>query len=262
MNDWYRTTPQTTTRQRGLPGRLALLVVLLLVAVIPVGQAIAPRPATAQEGTAADWAAPRTVYIPATGHHIDGWFLDLWREDCGAAVFGNPVTPEFTRDGAVVQYYEFARFEYWVEGNANGERLVFGDIGADLRPVVVPRLSIGGPAGRAADMTRIAQAWEPLDDDDIRADSDSYRYITETGHGISDGFLRFWEDSGLQWYLGNPITEEYVVGDVHYQVFDRGQMTWQAGGRRDRTGARREAPGEPAASLTATGRPGQRPVLR
>ncbi len=231
MNESHQTNRDHRGPRPRLIGRIALLLVLILTAILPVGLSIAPRQAEAQQATASDWAAPRTVYIPATGQQIDGWFLDLWRENGGASVFGNPVTPEFTRDdGAVVQYYEYARFEFWPQGNADGEQLVFGDIGGDLRPAVVPRLSIGGPNGRAADMTRIARAWEPLEDDEIREDSDSYRYVEATGHSVYDGFLRFWENSGLQWYLGNPITEEYVLGDVHYQVFERGQLTWEEGG--------------------------------
>ncbi|HEV2528201.1 MAG TPA: L,D-transpeptidase family protein [Thermomicrobiales bacterium] len=231
MNDMRHSDRRIAVSQTGLLGRVALLLVLTLVAIIPASLTAAPRAVTAQQVTTSEWSPPRTVYIPATGQHIDGWFLDLWRENGGASVFGNPVTPEFTRDdGAVVQYYEFARFEFWPEGNADGEQLVFGEIGTDLRPAVVPRISIGGPDGRAAEMARIARAWEPLDEDEVREESDTYRYIEETGHSIYDGFLRFWESSGLQWYLGNPITEEYVIDDVHYQVFERGQLTWEAGG--------------------------------
>ncbi|MCC6704647.1 MAG: L,D-transpeptidase family protein, partial [Thermomicrobiales bacterium] len=34
-----------------------------------------------------------------------------------------------------------------------------------------------------------------------------------------------WEQIGVS-YIGNPISEEYVVGDVTYQVFERGQFSW------------------------------------
>jgi hypothetical protein len=203
---------------------LTLLLTAVLSAVGPIGQ---PREARAET----EWSAPRAVYIPESGQIISGWFLDLWRESGGAGVLGNPITPEFTRDdGVVLQYYQFGRLEYWPGGDPDGNQLVLGAVGADLRPAVVPRLPLGGTTGKAAQMTRVAMAWEPLLDCQVKEDSDTYLFVPETGHSIYDGFLSFWLNSGLQWYLGNPISEEYVVDEVHYQVFERGQLRWEAGG--------------------------------
>src|SRR5262245_4022832 len=49
---------------------------------------------TADESTnaLAPWTPPQTVYIPETGHSIDGVFLDYWRANGGYWSFGNPVT--------------------------------------------------------------------------------------------------------------------------------------------------------------------------
>ncbi len=212
---------------------LLIMVVLLVSAVFGATPA---RPAQAQSdetmtASANSLSAPTTVYIPATGQSIDGWFLDMWRENGSASVFGNPITPEITRDdGSVVQYYEFARFEYWPNGDADGNLITLGHVGEDLRPAVVPRMPIGGNGGKAAQLTKVALAWQPLSDRQIESDSDTYLYVTETGHSIYDGFLSFWQNTGLQWFLGNPVSEEYVVDDVHYQVFERGQLRWEAGG--------------------------------
>ena len=38
---------------------------------------------------------------------------------------------------------------------------------------------------------------------------------------------RLWESLGEAAYLGNPLTEEYVLKGVTYQVFERGQLAWQ-----------------------------------
>ena len=74
-----------------------------------------------------NWAPPPTVYIPATGHTIDRLFLDLWRTGGGIWAFGNPITPEITEpDGHVVQYYEYARFEYWPDGDPDGNVVTLG----------------------------------------------------------------------------------------------------------------------------------------
>ncbi len=233
-----------TTEQAGrahsfsVTGRMMLIVVIMLTTIMSVGGSFAqPRSAAAQDdGTTfsafeSSWSAPTTVYIPATGQSIDGWFLDMWRENGSASVFGNPITPEIARgDGSVVQYYEFARFEYWPNGDLDGNMITLGHVGEDLRPAVVTRLPIGGTSGKAAQLTKVSLAWQPLSDSQIEADSDTYRYIPETGHSIYDGFLSFWQDTGLQWFLGNPVSEEYVVDDVHYQVFERGQLRWEEGG--------------------------------
>ncbi len=215
-----------------------LIVVIMLTTIMSVSGSFAqPRSAAAQDdgstfpGFASQWSAPTTVYIPATGQSIDGWFLDMWRENGSASVFGNPITPEISRDdGSVVQYYEFARFEYWPNGDVDGNLITLGHVGEDLRPAVVPRMAIGGKAGKAAQLTKTAMAWQPLTDSQIEADSDRYLYVPETGHSIFDGFLAFWQNTGLQWFLGNPVSEEYVVDNVHYQVFERGQLRWEAGG--------------------------------
>jgi hypothetical protein len=226
-----------TSRQTSVAGRMTLIFVIMLTTIVSVGGSFAqPRSTAAQDDQSAvpvfgsQWAAPTTVYIPDTGHTIDGLFLDMWRENGSASVFGNPITDEITRDdGSIVQYYDFARFEYWPNGDVNGNQITLGHIGEDLRPAVVPRMPIGGKSGKAAQLTRVAMAWEPLGDRQIRADSDTYLYVPETGHSINDGFLAFWQNNSLEWFLGNPVSEEYVVDSVHYQVFERGQLRWKDG---------------------------------
>ena len=92
---------RATIRKGGSRGFvIALAAVLLLL--------LAPLTASAQD----DWAPPRTVLIPETGHTIDGVFLDVWREWGGVTAFGNPITPELKENGRIVQYYEYARLEY------------------------------------------------------------------------------------------------------------------------------------------------------
>src|SRR5215213_6249357 len=148
---------------------VALLLVLVLAAVV------GPR-ATEAQVTDPNWAPPRTVYIPETGQSIDGYFLDLWRSSGGAGAFGNPITPEITLDnGHIVQYYEYARFEYWPEGDQFGNVVLLGRIGAELRPVAVRRetpgpqivskdrrASTGQAFAAAVELRAMTQAWLPL----------------------------------------------------------------------------------------------------
>ncbi|MDQ2681945.1 MAG: hypothetical protein M3Y37_00320, partial [Chloroflexota bacterium] len=114
-----------------------------------------------------NWSPPRTVYIPETGHTIDGVFLDYWRANNGIASFGYPVTPEFTMsNGVVAQLYAYARFEYWPNA-ADGQVVKLGKIGEDLRPRNLLRNSIAaagssGSASANAEIALMTRAWLPL----------------------------------------------------------------------------------------------------
>jgi hypothetical protein len=49
--------------------------------------------------------------FPATGHTVSGKFLDYWQANGGLAIFGYPISDEFTENGRTVQYFERQRFE-------------------------------------------------------------------------------------------------------------------------------------------------------
>ena len=173
------------------------------------------------------WSAPRTVYIPESGHTIDGVFLDFWRAVGGAAAYGNPITTEYTLNGRIVQYYQFARFEY-VPDDASGTVVHLGEIGYELRPSSVMRLTNGTTSQEIQDYTRITRAWLPVTSDlAAKPTTETFVYVADTGHTVANGFKTLWESIG-QGYLGNPVSEEYIIGDVTYQVFERGQLAWTA----------------------------------
>ena len=74
----------------------------------------------------------------------------------------------------------------------------------------------------------MTRAWLPLDKDDPgRRTADTYAYIKETKHSISNGFKTWWDMTGGTAYLGNPLTQEYVLKGTTYQVFERGQLAWE-----------------------------------
>ncbi len=224
---------------------LLLAVVLSPALSLSVSAQGSPSPAIepVSPQSAADWAPPRTVYIPETGHMIDGYFLDLWREAGGFYSFGNPITPEYTTgDGHTVQYFQYARFEYWPEGDEFGNTVLVGDIGAELRPVTVRRFTAGGgidakdtrstrgqSASATAELLALTRAWLPLPENSGALSSASWRYVPETGHSVANGFKAFWEATGEAFYLGNPLTEEYTLGGVVYQIFEKGQLAWEQG---------------------------------
>lgn len=210
-------------------GSLALILAifsLMLSSFMPMTQQAGAQPS--------DWSPPTTVYIPETGHSLDRLFLDLWRGAGGASAFGYPITPEMVgEDGHVVQYFQYARFEYWPEGDENGNTVILGKVGEELRPITVQRslTASSQPAGSAVllDSARQMKAWLPVDAKSVDMSRDDLVYIEATQHTIWGGFLEFWENSGGESYLGNPLTEEYIVNGTSYQVFERGQLTWKPG---------------------------------
>ena len=179
-----------------------------------------------------NWAPPPTVFIPETGQTIDRLFLDLWRTGGGVWSFGNPITPEMTEpDGRIVQYYEYARFEYWPGGDAAGNTVTLGALGSEIGPPMLPR-RFAASSGSVRAATAEARAWLPVTADEAAGfalDEPSYRFVPEAGHGVWGGFRAFWEGTGEAAYLGNPVSEEYVVDGTSYQVFERGKLRWREG---------------------------------
>lgn len=214
------TRSRATIVKGGSRAFLVALTALLTLLMVPLGT-----------NAQSDWSAPRTVYIPESGHTIDGVFLDVWRDGGGAAAFGNPITAEITENGRTVQYYEFARFEY-VPDDPNGNIVQFGEIGRELKPVTVFRAkpALAGSTEAQDGLIRIAaelQAWAPLPASDARVpDSATRRFVADTQHSVQNGFKDFWEATGEASYLGNPLTEEFLRDGVTYQIFERGKLSW------------------------------------
>ena len=186
---------------------------------------LAPPPSGPPPGYA-NWAPPSTVYIPETGHSVDGVFLDSWRAWGGASSWGYPLTPELQENGHVVQYYDYGRFEYHPE-DPNGVVVQFGDLGRQLQPFVLRRASGSGSA-TVNEAALSARAWAPLEAE-ARADSETWRFVPETSHAVAGEFKAFWEATGESGYLGNPVSEPYKVDGVTYQVFERGTLEQRSG---------------------------------
>ncbi len=210
---------RATIRKGGSRAVLFALTALLTLLMAPMAT-------SAQD----DWSAPRTVYIPETGHTIDGVFLDSWREWGGVAAFGNPITPELEENGGIVQYFEYARLEY-VPDDPNGQVVQFGEIGRELKPAIVfrskPQLWTTGTQNGLTQIADELRAWTPVTASEARIpDSPTRRYVPESQHTVQNGFKVFWEATGEATYLGNPVTEEFRRGDATYQIFERGKLSW------------------------------------
>ncbi|MDQ3541206.1 MAG: L,D-transpeptidase [Chloroflexota bacterium] len=219
--------PVTWSRRGMTPLMVAGVLALLLAMLSPF------TPTTLSHN--GSWSPPTTVYLPETGQTLDQFFLEQWRNGGGNSAYGYPITPEITQNnGHIIQYLEYARFEYWPEGDENGNTVVIGDIGAELRPITLPRsAAFRSPAQQASvnretvtESARLMQAWLPVQADAL---AESAIFIEQTRHSVDLSFRTFWENTGGESYLGNPLTEEYILNGVTYQVFERGQLAWTSG---------------------------------
>ena len=225
---WSGTTTTTSTTRAVSRGS----VITMLVAMLSLLLSAAMPMATAAQ-SASDWYPPQTVYIPETGQTLDQLFLDLWRNAGGADAYGYPITKEITQsNGHVVQYLQYARFEYWPEGDANGNTVLVADIGNELRPITLQRSVAGFAAakpkqdGGAVETARASQAWLPVDASKLKLDDGTVAYVEETKHSVKGDFNDFWQNIVGTEYLGNPLTEQYTLKGVTYQVFERGQLAY------------------------------------
>ena len=143
---------------------------------------------------------PRNIpsqYFPQTGHYVIGGFLDFFNRHGGLAVFGYPITDEFSEGGMTVQYFERARFE-WHPGNPWPYQVQLGLLGIQIHGRVDPPMP--NPGWR----------WDR-------------RYFPQTGHVVCGPFLRLWERHGLD-IFGYPITEAIAYDGVVIQYFQRARM--------------------------------------
>jgi beta propeller repeat protein len=68
-------------------------------------------------------------YFPQTGHAISYGFKEFWEENGGMAVFGYPITREFSENGRTVQYFERARFE--LDPESESDEVMLGLLGRE-----------------------------------------------------------------------------------------------------------------------------------
>jgi len=160
-------------------------------------------------------------FFPETGFSVGGRFLEYWRQNGGLAVFGFPLSEQFSENGLQVQYFERQRFELHPE-NARPYDVLLGRLGAQIFGMNAPPEA--GP--------RSGCLW-----------------FRETGHNVCNqqaglGFANYWQRNGLEFdgragknypeslaLFGYPITGlvEYVAPDgtrVQAQWFERARLEW------------------------------------
>lgn len=165
---------------------------------------------------AQSWAAPRTVYVPSTGHTTDGLFLDAWRAE--RALLGDPITEEFrprtgftaSDEANIVQYYEHMAIIY-LPDEAPGSQVQAIDLG---RQALEQARDAGASIalGRALERT-------------VCSPSSGSACLTDfsTGHTVRGAFLTYWNEGDTAFWLGSPISESFRAPDgTRVQYFENG----------------------------------------
>lgn len=190
------------------------LLILVALAVLMM-----PLSAVAQ-----GWSAPRTVFIPDTGHTADGLFLDVWRGE--RSLLGDPVTEEIQpRSGFssignvdVVQYYEHLALIY-LPGEIPERQVQALDLGRQA-------LAQAQEAGASIALRRALErtVCSP-------GTSGTCLSVVSSGHTLRDPFLTYWQEGNAADWLGLPLTEAFSAPDsTRVQYFENGILRKTASG--------------------------------
>ena len=174
--------------------------------------------------SAQGWSAPRTVFVPSTGHTTDGLFLDLWRNE--RALLGDPVTEEFRSrtgftgagDVNVVQYYEHLALVYLPNETPENQ---------------VQPLDLGRQALEAARGAGLTQALDRALDRAVcaPASAGSCINVVSSGHTVRGAFLTFWQTDNAATLLGSPLSEAFAAPDrTRIQYFENAILRLTASG--------------------------------
>ncbi|MDI3339056.1 MAG: hypothetical protein QJR03_00845 [Sphaerobacter sp.] len=149
--------------------------------------------------------SPDSVYVPETKHFMSAGFKSFWQAHGGPALFGYPLSEEFTEvdpvtgEELVVQYFERVKMEYRPSA-PEGERISLARLGVEL----------------TADRDFPPVPPVPTTDDRL--------YFPETGHTVALGFKEFWEAHGGLGIFGYPISEEFTENGRTVQYFERARF--------------------------------------
>ncbi|HEX9989301.1 MAG TPA: CAP domain-containing protein [Chloroflexia bacterium] len=144
-----------------------------------------------------------TRYFAATGHSVNGIFLQFFDRYGGVPTFGYPLTEQVVENNRPVQYFERQRFEYHQEAAGTQYEVQLGHLGKELA------------AGRVS-FAAIPPSKE----------TSTGVYVRETGHSLSQPFLGYWKTHGDVRIIGYPITEPLNEGGLTVQYFERARMEY------------------------------------
>ncbi len=143
-----------------------------------------------------DRAQPRkdnnNTYFAETGHNLGASFRRYWEQFGGLAIFGFPMTEEFTEESPsepgksfTVQYFQRNRFEFHPEYIGTRSEVLLGLLGVQLT--------------EDRDFPKAGSF--PNTPDRV--------YFPETSHGLGGAFYQYWKNNGGLPIFGYPISDEF-----------------------------------------------------
>jgi L,D-transpeptidase catalytic domain len=214
---------------------ICALVLTLLLSVIASG----PHRALAAANTTADQFANVELpgdlgqtgtqfWVPETGQSIRGYFLDYWRANGAASVYGYPISEPFASpDGRYSQAFERGVFEFipeliWTDEPSVslmpiGEAVVSTRVG-DLRRD--GRRADGGGDRRSYAYRDVPPASDVVN----RALADGGIYSETTAQTLSGSFYDWYATHEGDSYLGEPVTQPFESRGGVVQYFDGGAL--------------------------------------
>jgi len=146
---------------------------------------------------------PTIRYFSETGHNVRGKFLEFFEAHGGLAVFGYPLTDEFTQDDRHIQYFQKVRMD-WHPEFPEPYNVQLGLLGDELGYRKPPISSAEIPP----------------------ANHPQRRYYPQTGHTVSFAFLTYFDEHGGLDIFGYPITEFLIERGRIVQYFQRACLEW------------------------------------
>lgn len=189
----------------------------LLMAITLLGTAVGGAAAAGPADQAMATAQPKAdcTFYAATGHNLCAGFQRYWETYGGLAVFGYPITEEFTENGLTVQYFERARFEWhpgeWPE-RWDVELGLLGTIYAQNKG-----LTGTAPFTSQTMCSNGGMTWQG----GWTGESSDCVYFPQTGHAVSGKFLDYWVEHGGLAIFGYPISDVFTENGLTVQYFER-----------------------------------------
>ena len=174
--------------------------------IVPAPSVVTAPAAPAAPEAPAPPPAPTSHTFPETGHSVGGAFFRFFGQYGGLDRFGLPVGPETVEAGRTVQWFQRAKMEHFPEHAGTAYEVQLALLGDEL-----------------TEEERPFAGTEPF------VDWPGHRYYAETGHGVHNAFLQYFDAWGGLESFGYPISEE-LYGENGWphavQYFQRARLEY------------------------------------
>lgn len=143
------------------------------------------------------------LFVKETSHNIHGAFLAFYDSHNGPVIFGSPLSEAFIENGALVQYFTFARLEF-VPSNPEPFRVLPGLLGMTYGITDPPVQSIVIPS----------------------QNDPNFKYFPETGLIVGFAIKDYWLAQGGMEIIGYPVSQLRYENGLFVQYFQRARLEW------------------------------------